>query len=355
MSGGGKRVGFLRLEDGTVFKGTLFGEIKETSGEVVFNTGMTGYVEALTDPSYKGEILVFTFPLIGNYGVPRHLEELEPCFESSTIHTQGVVVSSLCTTPSHYRSYASLGEWLKQHGVVGIEGVDTRLITKILREKGTMLGAILFEPREVEYFDPSKQNVVDLVSPKRQVEYKGGDKKVVLMDCGCKNGILYELLSRNISVTRVPWDTDVSTLDWDGLLVSNGPGDPLMCKAAISNIAKALRRKRPMLGICLGNQLISLAAGGRTYKLKYGHRSQNQPCIELRTGKTYVTSQNHGYAVDPTSLPKGWEVWFENLNDGTVEGVRHADLPFMSVQFHPEGRPGPLDTRWVFDEFVKLL
>jgi carbamoyl-phosphate synthase small subunit len=350
------RNGLLRLDDGTEFKGISFSSTKSIFGEVVFNTGLVGYTESFTDPSYRGQILVLTYPLIGNYGVPeRSLEKLKTLFESSELQIAGLIVSEVSQQYSHWNAFSSLPDWLKEHNVPALAGVDTRMLTKILRENGTMLGSLTFGSDQPDRYDPNQDNLVAKVSVDKVVKYDAGDKKVVLVDCGCKNSIITGLTSRGLSVIRVPWDYDFTTIDYDGIFVSNGPGDPKMCSVTINNIKKAYEIGKPVFGICLGNQLISLAAGADTFKLKYGHRSQNQPCLEVGSKRCYITSQNHGFAVGEDSIPSGWNAWFKNANDGTIEGIRHESKPFMGVQFHPEARPGPTDTYYLFDEFAGLI
>lgn len=339
----------LFLKDGTAIEGTSFGASRPATGEVVFTTGMTGYVESLTDPSYAGQIVVLTYPLVGNYGVPK-----ESRFESGQMQIAGLVVSEYSEHYSHATAKESLSEWLKRSGVPAISGVDTRALTKKLREHGVMLGA-LGDTKPKKFLDPNAENLVARVSPKEKRVYEGGKKRVVLLDCGAKENIVRSLLSRGATVIRVPWDYDFTQEQYDGVLISNGPGDPTQCEATISTIRKALKMDKPVLGICLGNQLLALAAGATTYKLKYGHRSHNQPCIEATTGRCYITSQNHGFAVNGKTLPRGWESWFTNANDGSNEGIRHKKKPFQSVQFHPEATPGPTDTAWLFDDFLKSL
>lgn len=354
--------GYLELEDGTVFKGTIFGKPVSSDGEVVFNTGMVGYVESLTDPSYRGQILVMTYPLVGNYGVPGSVKHAER-FESSSIQVRGLVVSEYIKDYSHWEAASSLGRWLEDQSVVGLTGIDTRQLTKILREKGTMLGRIIVGEGKSPKFsvaDPNRTNLVEEVSNRQVVDVKQkktGIAHVLVIDCGCKKSIVQELSRRGCRVTIVPYDHDFSNMDCDGLLISNGPGDPTMCSDTIECLSRVLRKDRPLpvAGICLGSQIMALAAGGRTFKLKYGHRSQNQPCREEGIGRCVITSQNHGYAVDPESLPGDWEVWYRNLNDGTVEGIRHKKLPFFSVQFHPEASPGPTDSLGFFDKFLEVL
>lgn len=347
----------LVLEDGTSFEGYGFGCQKNTSGEVVFNTGMVGYPESLTDPSYRGQVLVFTYPLIGNYGIPKavELDGIPYPFESGCIQTKGVVVSEHAVSPSHWDSVMSFDEWLGEQKVPGIFGIDTRKLTKHLRASGTMLGKILFTKKDIPFFDPARHNLVSEVSVEKPELYKRGKKSVVLVDCGCKNNILRSLLKRNLSVLRVPWDYDFTDERYLGVVLSNGPGDPKQVMPTVEVIQKVIARGTPTFGICLGNQVLALAAGGDTYKLKFGHRSQNQPCIPVGKKRCYITAQNHGYAVDTRTLPDGWEPWFINVNDGTNEGIKHRSQPFMSVQFHPEASPGPVDTDFLFDLFVEML
>lgn len=352
-----KKKGYVELEDGSRVGGYFFGSERAASGEVVFNTGMTGYPETLTDPSYRGQILVSTYPLIGNYGVPEDensSEGVSRVFESGDIHVRGLVITDLCEVPSHARSRKTLDEWLKEHGVPGLYGVDTRALTKKLREKGVMKGWIVPEG-EVRPVSRTEGDPVAEVSCGGRTVYRRGKKRVLLIDCGVKDRIIWNFLDRDVTVIRVPWDHDISKEAYEGLFISNGPGDPKECRMTIASIKKALADTRPIFGICLGNQLLALAAGGDTYKLKYGHRGQNQPCREVGTERCYITSQNHGYAVDETKLPKGWVPWFRNLNDGTNEGIRHERYPFFSVQFHPESTPGPTDTEFLFEKFISLL
>ena len=345
----------LMLEDGSVFSGTAIGAARSVSGEVVFNTGMVGYPEAFTDPSYKGQILTLTYPLIGNYGVPDDAMEhgLKTHFESDRIHISGLVVSSLSKEYNHWNASRSLNAWLREEGIPGIEGIDTRALTKKLRERGVMLGKIVFDG-DVALEDPNTRNLVAEVSTREKIVYNAGaKKKILLIDCGVKHNIIRSLISRNVSVVRVPWDYNFLNEEYDGIVISNGPGDPKMCEKTIKHLAEALRNSTPIFGICLGNQLLALAAGGNTYKLKYGHRGQNQPCISGE--RCFITSQNHGFAVDEKSLGEEWRPFFRNANDGTNEGLVHATKPFMSVQFHPEATPGPSDTNFLFDQFLSLV
>jgi carbamoyl-phosphate synthase small subunit len=345
----------LFLEDGSVYGGDSFGASKSMQGEVVFNTGMTGYVEALTDPSYAGQILVCTYPLQGNYGVPS-----SETFESERIQVAGLVVSEYSEYYSHHDAKKSLGAWLRESGVPAISGVDTRSITKKLREHGVMLGE-LAQKKSRRLHDPNSDNLVAAVSPAEKRVYGSGKKKIIAIDCGMKENIVRSLARPDVTLTRVPWDYDFTKESYDALFISNGPGNPVMCKKTIEHIGHAMAYKKPILGICLGNQLLALAAGAKTYKLKYGHRGQNQPAILLhgsgaiKAGRCFITSQNHGFAVDVKTLPKEWEAWFTNANDGSNEGIRHKHMNWRSVQFHPEAAPGPTDTRWIFDDFFKSI
>lgn len=348
----------LILDDGTVFVGKSFGYEKPVAGEVVFNTAMTGYPESLTDPSYSGQILVTTYPLIGNYGVPRREEVngLSRFYESEKIHVEALVVSDYSFEYSHWNADKSLADWLKEEQVVGIYDIDTRELTKRLREHGSMKGKIVIDGGEdIEFVDPNLSNLVAKVSCKEVIRYGNGQKKVVLVDCGVKHNIIRCLLKRDVTVIRVPWDYDFNTLDYDGLFISNGPGDPDMCGITVEHIRQAMNGTKPIFGICMGNQLLSKAGGARTYKLKYGHRSHNQPVRQVGTNRCFITSQNHGFAVDNTTLTDDWSPLFVNMNDNTNEGIRHKTKPYFSAQFHPEASSGPTDTEFLFDEFIKLL
>ena len=390
----------LILSDGTTFTGDSFGASFDSaqddkgvgqddtfgSGEVVFNTGMVGYPESLTDPSYRGQILTFTYPLIGNYGVPSE-EKNEYGFaknlESEEIHVRGVIVGQLSEEFSHHKGVSSLHNWLEHHGIPGITGIDTRALTKKLREHGVMLGRIVqddselkMENEKLNIEDPNLRNLVEEVSCKEVVTYlpsvalgKDGETKdtevratVACFDCGIKNNILRSFLKRGVRVHRLPWNFNLagSDLQYDALFISNGPGDPKTCKETIEQIKIAIDKQIPTFGICLGNQLLALAIGGDTYKMKYGHRGVNQPCIEIGedgepTSKCIITSQNHGFAVDEKKLPEGWSAWFKNANDGTNEGIKHKSGKFFSVQFHPESTPGPEDANYLFDEFLTVI
>lgn len=348
----------LTLEDGTTFEGFSFGYDKPCAGEVVFSTAMTGYPESLTDPSYSGQILVTTYPMLGNYGVPPRSDDnvTDTYFESDKIHCEAIICQDYSWDYSHWQASRSLSEWLRDEKVVGLYGIDTRALTKRLREKGSMLGKIVIEGGDdIEFHDPNKENLVARVSCKEIAEYGKGDKTVVLVDCGVKYNIIRCLVNRGVKVVRVPWNYDFTQLNYDGLFISNGPGNPDFAEETVENLRRAIEQDKPICGICMGNQLLSKAAGAKVYKLKYGHRSQNQPVMKIGTTQCFVTSQNHGFAVDTTTLGSDWEPLFINMNDETNEGIRHRSKPFFSAQFHPEACGGPTDTEFIFDDFIKLL
>ena len=347
----GRVRGLLVLEDGTTFTGISFGYEEAIAGEVVFSTGMVGYPEALTDASFAGQILTLTYPLVGNYGVP------EPAlWESGHIQVAGLIVSNYIDTPAHEQSTMNLGTWLQQQRIPALEISDTRQLTRHIRTHGTMAGKIVFE-QDIPLRNPDVENLVAGVSTPHVVQEGEGDLTIALLDCGAKRNIAHCLRKRGVRVITVPWDYDLfdpaSTLSFDAILISNGPGNPKMAGRTIQTLRAALERRIPMLGICLGHQLLALAAGGDTYKLKFGHRSQNQPCLLQGTKRCYITTQNHGFAVG--TLPTDFEPWFINANDGSNEGMRHPQLPFRSVQFHPEATPGPEDTEWIFDDFLHMV
>ena len=350
----------LKLENGAEFRGYSFGYDKPTDGEVVFSTAMVGYPESLTDPSYSGQILCVTYPLIGNYGVPTEGPDemgISLNFESEQIWVRGLVISDYSFEYSHWDAVKSLDEWLKEQKIPGIYGVDTRALTQMLREKGSMLGMIVPDTEEKDFpvDDPNLQNQIAIVSCDHVIEYGNGDKTVVLVDCGVKHNILRCFVERGVELIRVPWDYDFNTLEWDGLFISNGPGNPEFCDITVANIRKAMEAGKPIFGICMGNQLLARAGGASTFKLKYGHRSHNQPVRMEGSNRCFITSQNHGYAVDDKTLGADWEPWFTNMNDGTNEGIRHKSKPFCSVQFHPEASSGPTDTQFLFDDFIAKL
>jgi carbamoyl-phosphate synthase small subunit len=363
----------LTLEDGTIFIGKGFGATGKTSGEVVFSTSMVGYPEALTDPSYRGQILSLTYPLIGNYGVPPYdLNYGIPLyFESDRIQVRALAIHELCLEPYHWASTRTLDKWLTDEGIPGIYGIDTRRLTKKLRTHGVMLGTVkvceagegpdldelLMEAKSIP--DPNLTDLVKEVTVKEPVHYKAdGAKTVVLIDCGVKFSIIRNLLKRGISVVRVPYDfsaKEIMEYHPDGVFLSNGPGDPKKCVKTIESV-RELVEEVPLMGICLGAQILTLAVGGDTYKLKYGHRSQNQPALDLNTNRCYITTQNHGYAIDTECFCRiPLEPWFVNANDKTVEGVKHKNKPVFAVQWHPEASPGPYDTEFLFDTFSKMM
>lgn len=351
---------YLHLENGDTIEGVGFGYDGSSEGEVVFSTGMTGYPQSLTDPSFAGQILVFTYPLIGNFGVPNVVYQdahLVSNFESERVWTRGVVVSSRIDTPSHYQMNESLSNWLYEQKVPGIAHVDTRALTQTIREKGCMRGVITREKTYV-FKEQSREHLVSLVSCPDVLHYVPEHpigKKILLIDCGVKHGIMRALLKEGYELIRIPWNMNPEGYlkMVDGVFCSNGPGDPKDCGVTIDNIKKVIDSHIPFIGVCLGHQLVALASGADTYKLPYGHRGLNQPCMDVLTQKAYVTSQNHGYAVERSTIPKGFAEWFVNLNDGTNEGLYSKDHTVWSTQFHPEGNPGPFDTAWIFSLFKK--
>ncbi len=360
----------LKLKDGSEFAGKSFGYETSTAGEVVFSTGMVGYPESLTDPSYIGQILIFTYPLIGNYGVPD-----KKYWESDKLQISGLIVSNYIDTPSHFHSSMTLSQWLKKEKIPGIEIDDTRFLTQKIRQQGAMLGKIIFagsryssnynssssevkrNREEIDWYDPNKENLILKSTPQEVTveQFDGAKKTVVLVDCGGKRNVKRNLLERGLKVITVPWNYDpfLHNLKFDALIISNGPGDPKMATQTIRITKKALENKIPTFGICLGSQILALAAGGDTFKLKYGHRGQNQPCLLEKSPRCYLTTQNHGFAVG--EVPPGFKPWFTNANDQTNEGIIHSKYPFMSVQFHPEVTPGPMDTEWLFDYFLERV
>ena len=351
----------LILKDGTRFTGESFGADTASAGEVVFNTGMMGYPESFSDPSYTGQIITLTYPLVGNYGVGADTKDrdgIEKRFESGKVQIKGLIVSEYSENYSHWDARKSLSKWLKENNIPAISGIDTRALTQKIREHGTILGKIITEKsRDIAFYNPDLDNLVDLASIKKPKTYKKGKKTIICIDCGMKNNIIRNFINRNITVIRTPWDYDfiAAGLKFDGIFMSNGPGDPAMLTPLHEIIKKAFALKKPIFGICLGTQIMALASGAKTYKLKFGHRSQNQPCIDEETGRCYITSQNHGFAIDEKTLQPGWKVWLRNANDKTVEGIKHKTLPFFSCQFHPEATPGPTDTVHFFDQFVEML
>ena len=352
----------LVLSDGTKFQGKSFGYEKPVAGEVVFNTAMMGYPESLTDPSYAGQLMTLTYPLVGNYGVPPFSVEangIATFMESDRIYASAIIVSDYSETYSHWNACESLSDWLKREQVPGVTGIDTRQLTKVLREHGVMMGQIIFddEPENIPTAEYEGVNWVERVSCKDVLHYnEGAGKKVVLVDCGVKNNIIRCLIQRGVEVIRVPWNYDYTDMAFDGLFLANGPGDPDMCVDAVEVLKKQMSMSRkPICGICMGNQLLAKAGGATIYKLKYGHRSHNQPVREVGTNRCYVTSQNHGYAVDSATLGNDWRELFVNMNDGSNEGIRHLSHPWFSSQFHPEACSGPVDTEFMFDRFIETL
>lgn len=373
----------LRLSDGTEFQGYSFGYEGAVSGEVVFNTAMMGYPESLTDPSYAGQLMTLTYPLVGNYGVPAFTMEengLATFMESDRIYARAIICSEYSGEYSHWNGKETLAEWLQREHVPGITGIDTRALTMLLREHGVMMGSIEIEgcaPAEPAQYEGI--NFVDQVSCKEVITYKplnadgnkskavndAPAKRVILLDCGVKHNIIRCLINRGVEVIRVPWNYDFNSIEADGLFLSNGPGDPDTCQAAVEHIqtwmkreasnAEGTKRAKPLMGICMGNQLLGKAAGATIYKLPYGHRSHNQPVRKVGTELCFITSQNHGYAVDDKTLGADWEPLFVNMNDGSNEGIRHKSMPWFSAQFHPEACSGPVDTEFLFDEFIALL
>jgi carbamoyl-phosphate synthase small subunit len=347
------------LENGDIFYGkSPEYQQKTVFGEFVFNTGMTGYEETLTDPSYSGQVLTFTYPIIGNYGVSD-----ADVFESDKIHVKGIICQSLYThEPKHYAKSRSFLDWLAIQNTPIIFGVDCKALTKVIRDYGVINGAMVFNDEcdidkqikaNIKY---SKVHWVEQVSCKTPTTYGSGKYNIILVDCGYKKNILRNLLKFDVTVKVVPFNYDYTKEDYDGVFLSNGPGDPKLCIDTINILKNALSKvEKPIYGICLGAQLMSLAIGADTYKLKFGHRGQNQPCLNLLNGRSYLTSQNHGYAVDELTLPKGWLISYRNLNDNTVAGIMHNTKPFAATQFHPEASPGPHDTFYFFEQFFESI
>ena len=363
----------LLLEDGTLFLGRGFGADATVVGELVFNTGMVGYPESMTDPSYSGQVLTFTYPLIGNYGVPSAQDKdvfgLPRYFESGAIKVKGIVVQEYCQKPSHWAAVQTLSSWMAREGVPGIEGIDTRALVSTIRERGVMMcvmsaGDQVANRRELRRLleEAARYDSVDFVkrvSVKKAQTYGEAERKIVVIDCGVKESIIRNMLGRGYAVVRMPFDSsygEVMKHDPAGVIVSNGPGDPRLCVETVKTTARLVDSEIPVLGICLGEQVLGMSQGGETYKLKYGHRGQNKPVVDLLSGRGYVTSQNHGYAVDPKSISKtDLKPWFVNGDDKTVEGLVHGTRPAIAVQFHPEAAPGPYDTEFVFDRFTEMI
>ena len=365
--------GKLLLEDNSIFNGIGFGYPIDSAGEVVFNTGMVGYTEALTDPSYCGQILCMTYPLIGNYGVPsKEIKDdhgLPKFFESDKIQVKGLLIHDLSDIASHWSCSKTLDQWLYEEKIPGIYGIDTRELTKKLRSKGVMIAAVSISDQIKDDSILSKlikreryegKNFMPEVSISEPREYGDRNKDcIVLLDTGTKYSIIRNLIRTGYKVRRLPWNTSYEKImryKPKGVVISNGPGDPKTCKSTIKTARKLIDSSIPTLGICLGNQILALAAGADTYKLKFGHRGQNKACINLQNKQAYITSQNHGYGIDPKSLEKtGFKIWFSNADDHTIEGIEHESKPIIAVQFHPEASPGPYDCMFVFDKFSEII
>ncbi len=347
----------LVLDDGTVFTGKSFAFHRAVAGELITNTAMTGYPESLTDPSCKGQILVASYPLVGNYGVPPMEREngLLKYYESEKVHVSGLIISDYSFKYSHWNAGFSLGDWLKENKIPALFDIDTRELTRLLHSKGSTSGKIIFDDADVPFYDSEQENLASKVGISEKTIYGNGRYRILLIDLGVKNNVIRSLLKRDATVIRVPWDYDFSKENYDGLLISSGPGNPQLYQATINNISLALNDEKPIFGICLGNHLLGLAAGGTTRKLKNAHCAHNQPVKREGTNNCFITSQNHSYVLDAESLGQDWEQLFVNLNDGTNEGIRHKSKPFFSVQFHPEASSGPTDTEFLFDDFMQLV
>ena len=367
------KFGKLIFDDGTVLDGTGFGYSTTVFGEIVFNTGMVGYPETLTDPSYSGQILTLTYPLVGNYGVPdpsvKDNDGISKFFESEKIQVRGLVVHELSLTASHWNLSMTLDEWLYNEKIPGITGIDTRELTKKIRDGGVMMAALVVSDSEIDVDEIRTQltaapnynseKFMDTVSTKQEEVYGSDEKTVVVVDTGAKNAILRNLRSLGYKVIKLPWNTTfekIQSYNPKGVVISNGPGDPQNCPDTIETVKKLIKNNIPTLGICLGAQIIGLAGNTETYKLKYGHRGQNKPCVNLENNQTYVTSQNHGYGIDPDSLDESeFNLWFKNADDKTVEGIKHKTKNCIAVQFHPEAAPGPYDCKFIFEELSNLM
>ncbi|KAI9296608.1 small subunit of carbamoyl-phosphate synthase [Neoconidiobolus thromboides FSU 785] len=364
------QVQYLKLKSGQLFKGLSFGAEKECSGEAVFTTSTVGYPESMTDPSFRGQILVFTQPLIGNYGAPNTTRDefnLLKYYESEKIQVEGIIVNDYATQYSHWNAIESLGAWCKRNNVPAISNVDTRMVVKLLRDQGSTLASMQFDKeKESEYKDPNLRNLVDEVSTKKVYTVGKGKINIAVIDCGIKNNILRSLLgqSEDIKLTVLPWNYDIinnkiegkSIHDFDGLFLSNGPGNPNYCQELISNMSYLVENfNKPIFGICMGNQVLGKSIGLDVYKMKFGNRGHNQPAINLLTNRCFITSQNHGYALNDTVLPNNWLKYFTNANDHSNEGIKHQFKPISSVQFHPEAKGGPMDTHFLFKDYIELV
>lgn len=350
--------GYLVLENGVIFEGEYFGTKGEVTGEIVFTTGMTGYLETLTDPSYHGQIVLQTFPLIGNYGV------IPEDFESESVGAKAYIVKYLCKDPSNFRCQDMLGSFLSSKNIVGLCNIDTRALTKIIRENGVMNGIITDNPQNIDKEKVKQYTIVEAVKnvsikQAELYEVENAQRKVALLDFGYKKNILRELMNRGCEVKVFPHNATIEQIKEykaDGIMLSNGPGDPAENTEVIANIKEMMASNTPIFGICLGHQLLALASGFKTEKMKYGHRGANQPVKDLETQRVYITSQNHGYAVVNDSIGEEiGELWFENVNDKTCEGIKYKNVPVCSVQFHPEASGGPLDTTFLFDKFIESM
>lgn len=345
----------LVLETGEIFAGKTLKWVKDTCfGETIFTTGMVGYTEILTDPSYKGQMVCFSYPMVGNYGV-----ESREHWESDRIHVSGVIVAELALFCARNQNKRSLESWCQEYNVPIITEIDTRALIKVLRGHGVVAGAITVNneiPKKYPNID--HLNLVSKVTIPKPIIKGTGAKKLIAVDCGMKENIWRHLCTyQHLQIKRVPFNYTYDHEEYDGIFISNGPGNPLCCKETVTTLKNVINKKQriPIFGICLGSQIMGLAIGSRTYKLKFGHRAQNHPCLLEGSEKSYLTSQNHGFALDESSLPDDWEIWFRNLNDNTIQGIKHRTLPYASVQFHPEARPGPVDTAWLFDWFIKKI
>ena len=346
------------LEDGAEFHGKSFGYEGSAAGELVFSTAMTGYPESITDPSYKGQILVMTYPLTGNYGAPseeRDNNNIPKFLESDDIHISALVACDYSQNYSHWGANQSLDDWMKQRRVPGIYGVDTRAMVRHIREKGNMLCKLVYENRDIPFYNPYDYNLVEKVSCKEKIVYGNGAFRILLVDCGVKYNIIRELIAAGATVIRAPWDYDFANDDYDGLFISNGPGNPEKCEVTIKNVAKALQRNKPIMGISLGSNILGLAAGAKTFKLQYGHHGHNLPVKQTGSDNAFISLQNHSFAVDMNTLPNEWESCYVNLNDGTNEGFRHKTKAFFATLFHREQSGAEVEREYLFAQFIEAV